>query len=549
MAKTSNGHRKWVDWAIPLAVALAALIARAALAQADRVVWGDEPFYLWNAHNLVTGRGYSFFNGVPDVYLTPLYPLVVAGLYLVLQNLELASRLCFVVLGGALAFPIYGIAREMYGRRPAIIATLLLAIYPALNTAQLNWGTMTEPLYFLVAYAGLYATLRALSDESWLAHIAAGALFGLAYLTRGEGIAYIAAMGGALALIRLCERRLFSRAVLLRLLAMAGAFLVVALPYWIYLRVQTGQWMISGQAGMTYITCISLAYGDVAGFDLATWGLDAAGREVNFFSPDIVSFSMLDHMRADPAAFARLVYQNVRDFITTLFNIRMFPTFLLPFLFLGLFDFAWNRRRAKKELLLVASTAPALSFLLFFVQERYIGVLLPLLVIWTAHGLDRFGVWMADTLTRLLGERSVKAIWGHVLTGIPVALLLVFCVLMWPREAAGTSLGSYRIAHREAGLWLAERIEPDATVMSRYPAIAFHAGADWVPTPNATIEQVLDYAHSHGADYFVLDERETISLRPQLASLIGMEPPAGLERMTSLDDEGETLVIYRVVAQ
>ena len=536
-----------LEWLIPLAVAAGALALRAALASPERVVWGDEPFYLWNARNLATGRGYTFFNGVPDVYLTPLYPLLIAGLYLVSHNLELVSRLCYIVLGAALTFPIYGIAREMYGRRTAIIAALLLAVYPALTAAELYWGTMTEPLYFLVAYAGLYAALRALRDESWVAHIAAGALLGMAYLTRGEGIAYVVAVGGALALIRLFERRLFTKDVLLRLLAMAGAFLILAFPYWVYLRIQTGQWMISGQAGMTYITCISLAYGDVAGFDLATWGLDQAGREVVFFSPDIVSFSVFDHALTNPAAFARLVYQNVRDFLGTLVSIRMLPVFLLPFLALGLFDFAWDRRRLKKELLLIASTAPALSFLLFFVQERYIGAVLPLLVIWVAHGLDRWGSWMTDTLTRLLGGRRVKEVWGHVITGVPVALLLVFFVLMLPREAAGTSLGSYRSAHRDAGLWLAESMEPGAIVMSRYPAIAFHAGANWVPTPNATISEVLRYAHSHGADYFVLDERETVSLRPQLADLIQTEKAPGLEWLAEIDDEGEKLVIYRVV--
>ena len=547
MAKNRNARLHTVDWAIPLAVTAGALVLRSLLAGADRVVWGDEPFYLWNARNLITGRGYSFFNGVPDVYLTPLYPLLIAGLYLIFQNLELASRLCYVVLGAALTFPVYGIAREMYGRRTGIIAALVLAVYPALTAAELNWGTMTEPLYFLTAYAGIYAALRAWRDESWLAHVAAGALFGLAYLTRGEGIAYIVAVGGTLVLVRVFERRLFSRSVWPRLLAMAGAFLVVAFPYWLYLRLQTGQWMISGQAGMTYITCISLAYGDVAGFDLATWGLDSAGREVVFFSPDIVFFSMFDHMRSDPRAFALLVYQNVRDFLGTFFNLRMLPVFLLPFLSLGLFDFAWDRKRIKRELLLIASTAPALSFLLFFVQERYIGVVLPLLLIWVAHGLDRFGEWMTDSLTRLLGGRSLRAVWGHVLTSIPVLLLLAFCVLMLPREAAGTSVGSYRVAHREAGLWLAAHVEPGETVMSRYPAIAFHAGADWVPTPNAEISEVLSYAESHGADYFVIDERETISLRPQLASLIEGTSPSGLERLVEIEDEGQKLTIFMVV--
>ena len=82
-----------LEWLIPLVVAAGALALRAALVSPERVVWGDEPFYLWNARNLATGRGYTFFNGVPDVYLTPLYPLLIAGLYFILHNLELASRL------------------------------------------------------------------------------------------------------------------------------------------------------------------------------------------------------------------------------------------------------------------------------------------------------------------------------------------------------------------------------------------------------------------------------------------------------------------------
>lgn len=544
--KSARWHWRKTEWWIPCVIAAGALALRALLVSPDRVVWGDEPFYLWDARNLATGRGYTFFNGKPDVYLTPLFPLVIAGLYLVLHNLELASRLCYIVLGAALTFPIYAIAREMYGRRSAWIAALLVAVYPALTAAQLYWGTMTEPLYFLLGYAGLYAALRAWRDESWTAHLAAGALFALAYLTRGEGIAYIVAVGGTLAVIRLFERRLFTRRVLLRLLAMAGAFLVIALPYWLYLRLQTGRWMLSGQAGMTYITCISLAYGDVAGFDRATWGLDPSGEEVIFFSPEVVSFSMLDHVRAHPMEFAKLVYQNVRDFAGTLLSMRMFPFFLWPFLTLGLFDFAWDRSRAKKECLLIASMAPAFSFLLFFVQERYIGAILPLLVIWVAHGLDRWSGWLTDTLARLCEGRPVSPAWRHVCLAVPVALLIVLFVVMLPRVAAGTSVGSFRPAHREAGLWLAARIEPGATVMARYPAIAFHAGADWVPTPNARVEEVLSYARSHGARYFVLDEREVSSMRPQLAILLETSKVSGLERLAEIGEPGDRLVIYRV---
>ncbi len=546
MRSKGNWRRLAGEWLVPAAIAVAALVLRAAIASPTRVVWGDEPFYLWDGYHLATGRGYTFFNGRPDIYLMPLYPLVIAGLYLVLRNLELASRLCYILFGAALVLPIYGLAKEMYDRRTAVIAGVLLAVYPALTAAELYWGTMTEPLYFLAAYAGLYAALRALRDGGWTAHIAAGALFALAYLTRGEGIAFIAAVGGALALIRLFERRLFSRAVWPRLLAMCGVFLALAFPYWLYLRLQTGRWMISGQAGMTYITCISLAYGDVAGFDQATWGLDRASGEVYFFSPAMASFSMLDHIRSDPPAFVRLVYHNSRDFLGTLFTWRMFPMWLVPFLTLGLFGTAWDTRRAKGELLLIASFAPALSFIFFFVQERYIGSVLPLLIIWTAHGVDRWAQWAGETLAGWWRKGPASTTWRTGLSIILTVLLAAVSLWMMPRAAATTSPGSFRPAHRAAGLWLAEHIQPGDTVMARYPAVAFHAGAAWVPTPNAPIPDVLAYAYAHGADYFVLDERETRSLRPQLADLLDVQEMPGLHRLAELEDEGARIVIFRL---
>jgi len=546
MRSKGNWRKLAGEWLVPAVIALAALALRAALASPARVVWGDEPFYLWDGYNLATGRGYTFFGGRPDVYLTPLYPLVIAGLYLVLHNLELASRLCYILFGAALVLPIYALAREMYGRRTAIIAALLLAVYPALTAAELYWGTMTEPLYFLTAYAGLYAALRALRDGGWGAHLAAGALFAMAYLTRGEGIAYIVAVGGMLVLIRLCERRLWARDVWPRLLAMFGVFLALAFPYWLYLRLQTGRWMISGQAGMTYITCISLAYGDVAGFDQATWGLDPASGEVYFFSPTMVSFSMLEHIRSDPMAFARLVYHNARDFLATLFSWRMFPVWLVPLLTLGLFGATWDKRRAKGELLLAASWAPALGFIFFFVQERYIGSVLPLLVLWAAHGVERWSAWAGETLAGWWPRGPAQRVWHTALSVVLATLLAVVSLWITPRVAATTSLGSFRPAHRAAGLWLAEHIQPGDTVMSRYPAVAFHAGAEWVPTPNAPIPDVLAYAYAHGADYFVLDERETRQLRPQLAPLLEVQEMPGLRRLAELEDADARIVIFRL---
>jgi hypothetical protein len=90
--------------------------------------------------------------------------------------------------------------------------------------------------------------------------------------------------------------------------------------------------------------------------------------------------------------------------------------------------------------------------------------------------------------------------------------------------AVYTSTGSFRQEHRTVGLWLKDNIPGGSVVMSRYPAIAFYGDADWEPTPNAGFEQMLDYARAQSVDYFVLDEVETRSLRPQYAFLFGQVP-------------------------
>ena len=100
--------------------------------------------------------------------------------------------------------------------------------------------------------------------------------------------------------------------------------------------------------------------------------------------------------------------------------------------------------------------------------------------------------------------------------------------------------------YTEAGLWLAGQMVPGSTVMSRFPAIAFHAGADWAPTPNAEASQVVSYARAHGARYFVLDQRETIAMRPQLAMLINLSDVPGLKRLHEITEQGQKLVIFEV---
>jgi 4-amino-4-deoxy-L-arabinose transferase-like glycosyltransferase len=524
-----------------------------ALAQPQRMVWGDEPFYLWLGRNWLTGQGYSF-TGYSDVHHTPMYPLLSGLFYLLTRNfassqanaMELASNICYVLFGVLLVIPIYLLTKEMYGRRAAVVSAGLVAVYPAISTAPLFWGTLTEPPYYFFVYTGLFMVLLAMRRERWWAFLLAGMCFGLAYLTRPEAVAYVAIGGAIIALVRLFEKRLLKRATWIGLVIYLAGFLLFFLPYVYYVYRETGSWMVSEKAGVTFVTCIGLSESNTVAFDQATWGLDSTGLEVFFFSRESYHVNMLDVIRAYPAEFVQLVLRNIRRFIGGFLSLELFSYYLLPLMGIAFFRTAWDKRRVKGELLLLASLTPVLVFLFFFIQDRYIATLLPTLVIWLGLGAHELGVWLCDTVANLLDPRELQRFWRGVLTALPAVVLALLLIVLQPRVITQyTSTGSFRPEHKTIGLWLKDNIPPDSVIMSRYPAMAFYADSRWEPTPNASVEQVLRYARASGVDYFVVDELEARELRPQFLPLLnGENLPAELQMIHVDDNPSGKLAVF-----
>lgn len=538
-------NREWL-W-VGLLVGLAFAVRLALVLFVERVVWGDEPFYLWLGRNWFEGRGFSF-TGYSDVHHTPGYPFLSAVFYLITGNMEAASNVCYVLFGTLLMLPLYGLARRIYGRTAGYIALLIVAVYPALTGTILFWGTMTEPPYYFFAYAAIFALLAGMERRRAWAVLLAGLAAGAAYIVRPEGVAYFAILLFYLLVIRLFEKRLFTRRTALELLCLLVGFALIFLPYMTYVRLETGAWMVSEKAGVTFITSWRLAYGDTVAFDQATWGLDSTGLEVFFFSRESYHVSMVEIILQDPMEFARLVYQNIITFLAQAFSPRMFPYFLLPLAGLGLFGAVWDRARAKRELLLVLSLLPVMAFLVFFIQERYIAALLPTLILWLAAGLVKLGEWVADTARLLFKTTQGSALrrWGTWLPALAIAALLLVAL---PRVMDKTARGSFRFTHKTVGVWMKDALPTarDTVIMARYPAVAFYADAEWEPTPNAAWPEVLRYARHVGADYFVLDGREVEKLRPQLAFLMDeKQAPPELELVHVDASENERLMIYRI---
>jgi len=284
-------------WWLLVAIGLIAMILRLWLVNAERVVWGDEPFYLWLGRNWVSGQGFAFV-GHPDVHHGPLFPMLAGLVYLFTDNLMAASNILYVLFGVLLILPMYGLGAELYGRRTGLIAAALSAVFPALSASVLHWGSLTEPIYLVFIYLGLWASVRLMRnwwskgldiDRSapWWAFFLAGLFFGLAYLTRPEAVTYLVVVGAFLFILGIVRGRVKSPKFWLGLGLYVIGFGLCFLPYAYYVRLQTGAWMVSEKVGVAYLTGIGLAHGDTAAFDRSEHDSAHSAGPTNVLSRDL----------------------------------------------------------------------------------------------------------------------------------------------------------------------------------------------------------------------------------------------------------------------
>jgi 4-amino-4-deoxy-L-arabinose transferase-like glycosyltransferase len=166
---------------------LTAVILLAALA--IRVVWvlatpdyqlvHDALDYDNHAASIAAGDGFATSYGRATAFRPPLYPLFLAGVYVVTGPDVEAARIVNAFVGTAIVALIGVLAFGLWGQRVALISMALGAVYvPLILVGQ---SVMSEPLAVLFMLASLAAALR-----RWA--LVAGVLMGLAILGRANAI-------------------------------------------------------------------------------------------------------------------------------------------------------------------------------------------------------------------------------------------------------------------------------------------------------------------------------------------------------------------------
>ena len=205
----------------------------------------------------------------PSTFRAPLYPIALSPAFAI-DGLQLA-RLWTAAFGAVAVMLLFALVRDLWGKRPALAAAALGAVYPPLLIC--NVSLLTEPLFLCFELVALLGLLRFHRHPGLGWPAAIGVSVGLASLTRSNGLAIL-----PLAMLGLwwaCKDR--RRATAAAAVTLATTALTLT-PWIVRNEVVLGHFLpTTSEAGYSLITVLndqSRAHGGEP--DDGVWGPDIA---------------------------------------------------------------------------------------------------------------------------------------------------------------------------------------------------------------------------------------------------------------------------------
>jgi 4-amino-4-deoxy-L-arabinose transferase-like glycosyltransferase len=149
----------------------------------------DAGYYNTLALHLAYNHCFCFVPHSATTSRAPLWPAVMAGIYLLLGPQNIYARLFLCLVGSGTCVLVYLFAKDIFGRRIALVAGILAAVYTGLYIYD-GW-LYSESLYtfLLTGFAYTLYLVQRTTRVRWM--IISGLAVGLMSLTRPNGLLYL----------------------------------------------------------------------------------------------------------------------------------------------------------------------------------------------------------------------------------------------------------------------------------------------------------------------------------------------------------------------
>jgi 4-amino-4-deoxy-L-arabinose transferase-like glycosyltransferase len=421
----------------------------------------------------------------------PLYPLAVRAAHAFVPDWEAAAAGVSLLSGGLAVAALFVFLRDAFDRSVATVGALLLAIHPFAVTFSAD--VQSDGLYLALFLAAVATLWRALRSGRARDAALAGALAGLAYGVRPEGVGVLM-VGAALGAL---SGRSGARRALVWTAALAAGGLLVMSPYLAVLRVQTGEWVLTRKKSAAAL----------GRFEGEGGGLASPGAEVDplllaahpFLETVLRGPRVPPHAAPQappPVGSARRHARALRELYLASISTLRFD--LAPLLLIGALS---PRRRPGFRgrfvlgfVLLYLAVLYSLAFGAGYVSRRHALPPVALTLGYVALGATRVGGWIAAA-----ARLASRPPWLAAALGAALAVAISAPKALAPRRTGER-------AERLAAEWLRDRAPPRAALAASRLRIAFYADAPYVPLPPDGAGPPLAYLQAAGARYMIVDE-------------------------------------------
>ena len=399
----------------------------------------DGVFYALAAEHFSRGEFREALNNV----FPPLYPFLFGLSHLFIGDLEFAGRFTSIFVGILLILLCYFSIKKMYGERYGLYMAFFVAIHPYL--VRFSAQVLSESTAIFIFTLSIFLFYWGWTEEKIFYIALSGICLGLTYLTRPEYIVYPA----PLSLVLLFRKRFKGFFVFL------VCFFIVAFPYILYLKSDTGLWVISKKAIL------------------------AKQQETPTHSVHSYLFPVLPFLN---------VFKNIPSVVYHFFE-AVFP----PYIILCLFGITGVDRRFRIiALLLFLFHVLTISFITSSTR-RFSVEFIPITFVFCVCGLAKIEKYLETFRRRYL-----------------VFFVIIFVVLASSVYQGIISQDSGRILNKKAGLFM-KTYDPEKKIASRIPLVPFYSKGEWVNI----VEEIkaakdcnglMDTLKKMGVKYIVVDE-------------------------------------------
>lgn len=521
------------DMVLVAIMVILAFVIRLESIPSKAVLNGDGIYYTILGEKFFSG---DFAGGI-SAYWSPLYSILTGIVEFIGANREFAGRLVSLLSGAFVLVPSFLLIRDFYGRRAAILGTLLLIFDPSSIRAS-GW-VMTESLYTLVFVGFILTGWRAIQNDSNRSFFGTGVLIGISYLIKPEAIAYVILLPLVFLGLSILQRRLVLRKIFTSCLITFAGFSIFFLPYILFVHAKTGIWTISQKVTINLPAAdfdgelLKILNGERKTMKDKVWGDDygsvtlqpqpalARNESVPSDSPGLLSGIAVLAKKA----MSQLIWQ-IRRYLPAILPI--------PLLFVaiaGFFSKPWTRERFFHDAYLASFVLATLTgYAISAVELRYLFPLIPIAAAWVGIGAIDLSEWAANSARAIRnGKDWLKPIYFQI--GLTVLLVCSFVPLYAAYMRADT-IDNVPYEEKEAGLWLKDHSAvPNPTVMSANITVAFYACAKHIYLPDETLPTIVAYAKERNTNYLVVSQRRIKDKDMVSSELSGVDEIAGLKEV------------------